>query len=83
MDAFRLTGPDLLVHGSNLILLFAYTRREMLSLRILALVAAVTIIPYYALQPTVLWPPLLWSGSTGWCTAITSWCSCCSGARSS
>lgn len=65
MDAFRLTVPDLLVHGSNLILLFAYTRREMLSLRILALVAAVTIIPYYVLQPTVLWPPLLWSGVYG------------------
>jgi hypothetical protein len=53
------------VHGSNLILLFAYTRREMLSLRILALVAAVTIIPYYVVQPTVLWHPLFWSGVYG------------------
>ena len=58
----ELDSADWLVHGSNLILLFAYTRRDILSLRVLALLAALTIIPYYALQPRVLWPPILWSG---------------------
>ena len=52
---------DLLVHGSNLILLLAYTTRDMLWLRYLALAAAVTIIPYYVIQPEVLWPPIVWS----------------------
>ena len=56
-----MSGADLFVHGSNLILLLAYTRREMLSLRILALAAALTIVPYYALQTEVLWPPIFWS----------------------
>ena len=61
MDIWPVSGADLLVHGSNLILLFAYTRRDMISLRILALVAALTIIPYYVIQPQVLWPPIFWS----------------------
>ena len=61
MGALPLSGADLLVHGSNLILLFAYTRRDMLWLRVLALAAAVTIVPYYTLQPQVLWSPLFWS----------------------
>ena len=56
-----MTAADLFVHGSNLILLVAYTRRDMLSLRILALAASLTIVPYYAVQPRVLWPPIVWS----------------------
>lgn len=55
------TPANLFVHGSNLILLLAYTTRDMMWLRVLALAAAVTIIPYYFIQPSVLWPPLLWS----------------------
>ncbi len=61
MEPLNIGVADLLVHGSNLILLFAYTRSDMLSLRVLAFVAAVTIVPYYVLQPSVLWAPIFWS----------------------
>lgn len=62
MEDWAISGADFWVHGSNLLLLVGYTRRDMIPLRIFALAAALTIIPYYVVQPTVLWPPILWSG---------------------
>ena len=51
---------DFLVHASNILLLLSYSVREMLWLRWFAVAAAVIVIPYYLLQPTVLWPPIAW-----------------------
>jgi hypothetical protein len=53
---------DLLVHGSNLLLLVSYSVRDVLWLRWFAVAAAVTVIPYYLIQPVILWPPVLWGG---------------------
>ena len=45
---------DYLVHASNILLLLSYSVRDMLWLRWFAVAAAIIVIPYYLLQPTVL-----------------------------
>ena len=53
-------AADYLVHFSNILLLVAYSVRDILWLRWFAVAAALTNIPYYLVQGTVLWPPVLW-----------------------
>lgn len=52
---------DYLVHFSNVLLLVSYSVRDMLWLRWFAVAAAITNVPYFLLQPDVLWPPVLWA----------------------
>ena len=52
---------DYLVHFSNILLLVAYSVRDILWLRWFAVAAALTNIPYFLVQGTVLWPPILWA----------------------
>jgi hypothetical protein len=52
---------DYLVHFSNVLMLVAYSVRDILWLRWFAVAAAVSVIPYYLLQPSVLWPPVMWA----------------------
>ena len=52
---------DYLVHFSNILLLIAYSVRDILWLRWFAVAAALTNIPYFLLQRSVLWPPVLWA----------------------
>jgi hypothetical protein len=54
-------AADYLVHFSNVLLLVAYSVRDILWLRWFAVAAALTNIPYYLVQGTVLWPPILWA----------------------
>ncbi|HSD74125.1 MAG TPA: Crp/Fnr family transcriptional regulator [Steroidobacteraceae bacterium] len=56
----NLHAADYLVHFSNILLLVSYSVRDILWLRWFAVAAAVTVIPYYLVQPDVLWPPVLW-----------------------
>jgi len=52
---------DYLVHFSNILLLVAYSVKDILWLRWFAVAAAITNIPYFLLQENVLWPPVLWA----------------------
>jgi hypothetical protein len=52
---------DYLVHFSNILLLVAYSVRDILWLRWFAVAAALTNIPYFLLQDAVLWPPVIWA----------------------
>jgi CRP-like cAMP-binding protein len=52
---------DYLVHFSNILLLVAYSVRDILWLRWFAVAAALTNIPYFLVQDVVLWPPVLWA----------------------
>lgn len=52
---------DYLVHFSNVLMLLAYSVKDILWLRWFAVGAAITNIPYFFLQKTVLWPPILWA----------------------
>lgn len=54
-------AADYLVHFSNILLLVAYSVRDILWLRWFAVAAAVTNIPYFLVQVDILWPPVLWA----------------------
>src|SRR5262249_25108416 len=52
---------DYLVHFSNILMLVSYSVRDILWLRWFAVAAALTNMPYFLLQDSVLWPPVLWA----------------------
>src|SRR5215472_10387507 len=52
---------ELLVHFSNVLMLAAYSVRDILWLRWFAVAAALTNIPYFLLQQKKLWPPVIWA----------------------
>ena len=54
-------GPDLWITGANLLYLASYSVRDILWLRILTIVAAVLLIPYYYLQSQPLWIAISWN----------------------
>lgn len=54
-------NPSYLIHLANILLLLAYTVRDILWLRVFALVSSLIAIPYFALQQTLLWEPICWS----------------------
>jgi hypothetical protein len=56
-----MNAADYLVHFSNILLLVAYSVRDILWLRWFAVAAALTNIPYFLVQPDVLWPPVTWA----------------------
>jgi hypothetical protein len=56
-----LTPADYLVHLSNILLLIAYSVRDILWLRWFAVAAALINIPYYLVQGEILWPPVFWA----------------------
>jgi CRP-like cAMP-binding protein len=58
MDFFR---PDYFIHAANVLLLIAYSVRDVLWLRLFAVAASLIAIPFYVIQPAVLWAPLAWS----------------------
>ena len=53
---------DYLVHFSNILLLVSYSVRNILWLRWFAVAAALTNMPYFLYQQSILWPPILWAG---------------------
>jgi CRP-like cAMP-binding protein len=53
--------PDYFIHAANVLLLIAYSVRDVLWLRLFAVAASLIAIPYYVLQPTMLWEPVAWS----------------------
>src|SRR5499426_875034 len=60
-SALSIHPADYLVHFSNVLLLVSYSVRDILWLRWFAVAAALTNIPYFLVQETVLWPPVLWA----------------------
>lgn len=54
-------SPNYFIHVGNVLLLVAYSVRDILWLRLFAVGAALISIPYFVLQPTTLWAPLIWS----------------------
>ena len=54
-------GLDLLVNSANVIYLFSYSVRDILWLRVLTIIGALLLLPYYYLQPEPLWAPIAWN----------------------
>jgi CRP-like cAMP-binding protein len=54
-------NPNYFIHAGNALLLVAYSVRDILWLRLFAVAAALITIPFFVLQPTPLWTPIVWS----------------------
>ena len=65
--------PDYFIHVANVLLLIAYSVRDVLWLRLFAVAASLIAIPFYVLQPSVLWAPLAWSGVFAGINLFQSW----------
>jgi hypothetical protein len=53
--------PQYFLHIANIVLVIAYSVKDIMWLRIFALGASLISLPYYYFQTTVLWEPIGWS----------------------
>jgi CRP-like cAMP-binding protein len=70
MNSFN---PDYFIHAANIVLLVAYSVRDILWLRLFALASSLIAIPYFILQPAPLWAPLSWSAVFAAVNLVQSW----------
>ena len=66
-------SADYFIHAANILLLVAYSVRDILWLRLFAVGASVVSIPYFLLQPTRLWAPLGWTVVFAGINLLQSW----------
>ncbi len=70
MNSFN---PNYFLHAANVLLLVAYSVRDILWLRLFAVASAVIAIPYFVLQPVPLWVPIAWSSVFAAINLFQSW----------
>jgi hypothetical protein len=70
MSSFDL---DYLVQAANILLLAAFSVRDMLWLRLLAVASSLATIPYFLLQPTPSWAAFGWSVMFTWINIFQAW----------
>src|ERR1700723_3416338 len=56
-------GINGLINFSNIVFLVAFSVRDVLKLRILAIVGEGLTLPYYYFQDEKLWPPIFWGAA--------------------
>ncbi len=66
-------NPNYFIHAANVLLVVAYSVRDILWLRLFAVGASFISIPYFVLQPTKLWAPLSWSVVFAAINLLQSW----------
>jgi hypothetical protein len=59
----QILGINGLVNFSNVVFLVAFSVRDVLRLRILAIIGDALTLPYYYFQDEKLWPPIFWAGA--------------------
>lgn len=68
-----LSNPNYFIHGANILLLVAYSVRDILWLRLFAVAASLISIPYFVFQPTPLWAALGWTVLFAAVNGFQSW----------
>jgi hypothetical protein len=68
-----LFNPSYFLHAANILLLVAYSVRDILWLRLFAVAASLISLPYFILQPAPLWEPIIWSGVFAAINSFQSW----------
>ena len=68
-----LFNPSYFLHAANILLLVAYSVRDILWLRLFAVGASLISLPYFMLQPKPLWEPILWSSVFAAINSFQSW----------
>jgi hypothetical protein len=66
-------NPNYFIHAANVLLLVAYSVRDVLWLRLFAVASALIAIPYFVLQPATLWAPLSWTVVFAGINSFQSW----------
>jgi len=66
-------NPNYFIHAANVLLVVAYSVRDILWLRLFAVGASLISIPYFLLQSTTLWAPLSWSVVFAAINLLQSW----------
>jgi hypothetical protein len=66
-------SPDYFIHGANVLLVVAYSVRDILWLRMFAVASSLISVPYFLLQPAVLWAPLGWTVGFAGLNLFQSW----------
>ena len=66
-------NPNYFLHAANILLLVAYSVRDILWLRLFAVAASLISIPYFVLQPAPLWVPIGWSAVFASINLFQSW----------
>jgi len=61
------------INAGNILLLVAYSVHDVLWLRLFAVAASLITIPYFVLQPTTLWAPLIWTVVFAAINSLQSW----------
>jgi len=70
MNSFN---PNYFINAGNILLLVAYSVHDVLWLRLFAVAASLITIPYFVLQPTTLWAPLIWTVVFAAINSLQSW----------
>jgi hypothetical protein len=66
-------NPSYFLHAANILLLVAYSVRDILWLRLFAVAASLIALPYFILQPKPLWEPIIWSSVFAAINSFQSW----------
>src|SRR5438132_11952292 len=66
-------SPNYFIHVAIVLLVVAYSVRDILWLRLFAVGASLISIPYFVLQPATLWAPLSWSVVFAAINLLQSW----------
>jgi Popeye protein conserved region len=66
-------NPSYFLHAANILLLVAYSVRDILWLRLFAVAASLISLPFFILQPEPLWEPIIWSGVFAAINSFQSW----------
>src|SRR5947199_8854373 len=66
-------SPNYFIHAANVLLLVAYSVRDILWLPLFAVGASLVSIPYFVLQRTKLWAPLSWTVVFAAINLVQSW----------
>jgi hypothetical protein len=66
-------STDLFIHAANVLLLVAYSVKDILWLRLFAVASALIAVPYFLFQPTPQWAPIVWSVLFAGINSYQSW----------
>ena len=66
-------NPSYFLHAANILLLVAYSVRDILWLRLFSVAASLIALPYFILQPEPLWEPIIWSSVFAAINSFQSW----------
>jgi hypothetical protein len=68
-----LFDPSYFLHAANILLLVAYSVRDILWLRLFAVASSLIAMPYFLHQPKPLWEAIIWSSVFATINAFQSW----------